>query len=96
MDTRSAKTYANSVDNRIAMLKNFNKKGVKGRVEVESISVPYTIDAKYFLFELLRKKNNPRPVLYYISDTDFEPNEYAFHLQKVYGFNFFIQLKRPS
>jgi hypothetical protein len=95
-DTRSAKSYANSVDHRIALLQDLNKKGVKGRVEVSPINIPYTTDTKYFLFELLRKKNNPRPVLYYISDTDLKPNEYAYHLQRVYGLNFLIQLKRPS
>jgi hypothetical protein len=94
-DTISARTYASSVDKRIEMLSDLNQKGVKGIVKVDPITVPYTTDPKYTLYKLTKRKINPRPVLYYISDTDTIPNEYAFHLQKVYGFNFLIQLKKP-
>jgi len=92
-DTISARKYAQSVDVRIETLQKLNREGVTGIVSVDPVSPPYTTDPKYLLFKLLGKENNPQPILYYISDTDEEPNEYAFHLQKVYGFNFLIKLK---
>jgi len=95
-DSISARKYALSVDNRIEMLKQLNKKGITGIVSVDPINIPYTTDPKYLFYKLIGKKNNPQPVLYYISDTDTEPNEYAYYLQKVYDFNFLIKLKDRS
>jgi hypothetical protein len=95
-DTISARNYAQSVDKRIEMLQKMNKQGVVGVVSVDSVSTPYTVDPKYLLYKLLAKKTNPHPVLYYISDTEAEPNEYAFHLQKIYGFNFLIKLNNQT
>lgn len=98
-DTISARKYANSVDKRIELLERLNKEGVTGLVYVDPVSIPYTVDTKYMFYKLIGSKNNPQSVLYYISDTDTdtdtvkEPNEYAYHLQKVYGFNFQIKLK---
>jgi hypothetical protein len=92
-DAISARKYAKSVDNRIELLERLNKEGVIGLVSVDPVSIPYTIDTKYFFYKLIGSKNNPQSVLYYISDTDTEPNEYAYHLQKLYGFNFQIKLK---
>ena len=93
-DTKSASNYAASVDTRIEYLKELNKKGVTGIVEVKPLVVPFTKDPKYILFQFLNKKTNPQPVLYYISDTDELPNEYSSHLKKVYGFDFEIQLSK--
>jgi hypothetical protein len=95
-DTISARNYAQSVDKRIEMLQKMNKQGVVGVVSVDPVSTPYTADPKYLLYKLLAKKTNPHPVLYYISDTEAEPNEYAFHLQKIYGFNFLIKLNNQT
>lgn len=92
-DTISARKYAHSVDNRIDLLEKMNKEGVKGIVSVDPINIPYTIDTKYMFYKLIGRKNDLWPVLYYISDTDKEPNEHAYYLQKVYGFNFLIKLK---
>jgi len=92
-DTISAHKYAQSFDNRIVLLEKLNKEGATDIVSVDPISVPYTIDTKFFFYMLIGKKNNLKPLLYYISDTDKEPNEYAYHLQKVFGFNFLIKLK---
>lgn len=92
-DSISARKYAKSVDDRIELLERLNKNGISGLVCVDPIRVPYTIDPKYLFYRLLGKKNNPQSVLYYISDTGKEPNEYAFHFQKVYGLNFLIKLK---
>ena len=93
MDSMSAREYAESVDKRISYLREMNRTGVKGVVEVDPISIPYTTDPKYQFYKLINKKNNSRPVLYYVSDTDTFPNEHAFHLKKYYGFNFMIRLK---
>lgn len=95
-DGNSAYRYAASVDNRIENLEFLQKQGLKEVVEVAPIEVPYTTDPKYLIFNLLGKKSNPQPVLYYISDTDTEPNEYAYHLQKVYQFDFLIKLQQPT
>ena len=92
-DGKSANRYATSVDNRIEYLELLQKQGVKEVVEVAPIEVPITTDPKYFIFNMLGKKSNPQPVLYYISDTDTVPNEYAFHLQRVYLFDFLIKLQ---
>ena len=92
-DGKSAYRYATSVDNRIENLELLQKQGLKEVVEVAPIEVPITTDPKYFIFNMLGKKSNPQPVLYYISDTDTVPNEYAFHLQRVYLFDFLIKLQ---
>ena len=92
-DGKSANRYATSVDNRIEYLELLQKQGVKEVVEVAPIEVPITTDPKYFIFNMLGKKSNPQPVLYYISDTDTVPNEYAFHLQRVYRIDFLIKLQ---
>ena len=92
-DGKSANRYATSVDNRIEYLELLQKQGVKEVVEVAPIEVPITTDPKYFIFNMLGKKSNPQPVLYYISDTETEPNEYASHLKKVYQFDFLIKLQ---
>lgn len=91
IDSVSAKNYARSVDERVMYLKHVNVLGRTGTVAVKPLSVPYTFDPKYFLFKLLSIKKNPQPVLYYISDTDISPNEYALHLTKYYKFNFMIK-----
>ena len=95
-DGKSANRYATSVDNRIERLKLLQKQGMKEIVEVSPIEIPYTTDPKYIIFNLFGKKSNPHPVLYYISDTETEPNEYASHLKKVYQFDFSIKLQQPT
>lgn len=92
-DSISARKYAKSVDDRIELLERLNKNEISGLVSVDPIIIPYTIDSKYLFYRLLGKKKNPQSVLYYISDTGNEPNEYAYYLQKVYGFKFLIKLK---
>jgi hypothetical protein len=92
-DTISAKAYAKTVDDRLEYLQKLNSEGVTGVVEVSPISIPYTTDPKYMLYKLMGRKVNPHPVLYYMSDTEFKPNEYAAHYKRFYGFNFEIKLK---
>lgn len=93
-DTLSVRSYAQSVDDRIELLQEMNRNGIKADVVVEPLNVPFTTDSKYLLFQLLGKKNNPHPVLYYISDTEDEPNEYSEHFSKVYNLNFQIKLAK--
>jgi len=93
-DTKSAKKYAESVDKRIEKITSLNNKGQKSNVEVEPIIIPYTVDFKYLMLSMLRERPASKAVLYYISDTDFEPNEYAYHLSKFYKLNFKIKLKK--
>jgi len=61
-------------------------------LKVKELPVPYTLDPKYILFELIGKKSNPQPVLYYISDADSVVNEYASHFRRYYQLNFDIIL----
>jgi hypothetical protein len=92
-DSKSAASYASSVDTRIDNLKALQKKGVTGVVKVDSLDIPYTIDPKFLLLKLVGKRTNPRPVLYYISDVATERNDYSYHLKKLYGFDFVVRLK---
>jgi len=94
LDRISAKNYADSVDNRLTYLKTLNAKGVKGVVEVAPISIPYTNGPKYLLYKLVGRHKNPHPVLYYISDTDYLPNEYSMHYCKYYNLDFQVKLKQ--
>lgn len=93
-DTISVQSYARSVDNRIESLQKINRTSTKTVMAVDPLTVPFTTDTKFQFFKLFGKKNNIRPVLYYISDTDYKPNEYSAHFAKVYNLNFQIKLKR--
>jgi len=94
IDTKSAKKYAIDVDKRIDLVLHYNKSGSTKNLALDTLSVPYTIDVKYILFKALGKKSNPNPVLYYISDTSDNPNEYAYHFRKYYKLNFDIVIKK--
>lgn len=95
-DTISVQSYARSVDKRIESLQKINRTGTKTDVAVDPLTVPFTTDTKFQFLKLLGKKNNIRPVLYYISDTDYKPNEYSAHMAKVYNLNFQIKLKKNN
>ena len=92
MDFSIVKIYAESVDNRIAYCFDMQKNGYHGVLEVEPIKEPITIDVKYIIFRMIGK-NNLKPMLYYMSDTKEAPNEYAYHMRKLYGWNFDIVVK---
>ena len=92
-DIPSAKKYSRSVDSRISYLLQKKEQGQIETVEVEPIFVPYTKDVKWYFLGILNKNNNSTPVLYYISDTDIEPNEYSSHLSKFFNLDFQIKLK---
>lgn len=94
-DVNSAKSYAQSTDNRINYLLKINKsKQTSKVVTVERVAIPYTCDTKFLLYKVLKKKSNPHPLLYYISDTDTIPDEYAYQLKKNYGLTFLVKLQK--
>ena len=92
-DTQSASQYAKAVDQRVASAKKENELQITENLKVKELPVPYTLDPKYILFELIGKKSNPQPVLYYISDADTMVNEYASHFRRYYQLNFDIILE---
>ncbi|GAB1414645.1 hypothetical protein MASR2M117_00510 [Paludibacter sp.] len=95
-DSKSAKEYAKSVDGRIINLIEIqaNNTAQDSIVTVTPILKPYTTSVKYNVLKVLGKTKNPKPVLYYTSDTDLSPNEYSYHFTKFYNFDFQIQLER--
>lgn len=86
-DTPRARAYGRAVDERIAHLSELRDAGQKETVVVEPLPVPYTEDAKHFVLGLLGKETE-RSVLYYISDTETDPNEYEYHMKKVLNLDF--------
>ena len=93
-DTISARKYAQSIDDRLQYLTTLNNQEQKDTVSVARIKTPYTKDVKWVINRLIKAKNNPQPMLYYISDTEVVPNEYALHYSKVYNLNFLIKLEQ--
>lgn len=93
IDFPIAKSYAESVDNRVAYCNDAQHKGYHGILEVEPLKEPITIDVKYTYFNMMNK-GNMKPMLYYISDTNDTPNEYAYHMKRLYGWDFDIVLKQ--
>jgi NADH:ubiquinone oxidoreductase subunit 6 (subunit J) len=93
MDFSVVKAYAESVDNRIMYCYDMQNKGSQSVLEVEPLNEPVTVDAKYMLFHMMGK-TNLKPILYYISDTEETPNEYAYHMKRVYKWDFDIVLKQ--
>ena len=93
LDFPSAKAYAQSVDERIAYCNKMQIESYQGILDVEPLVEPTTIDAKYAVFHMLGKTSS-KPMLYYISDTKEAPNEYAYHMKRVYNWDFDIVLKK--
>lgn len=92
-DSSSAKIYADAVDNRVELALTKQEMGDYSNLEVTKLPIPYTNDVKYLLFKWIGKKNNPKSLLYYTSETDIVPNEYAYHFRKYYNLDFDIVLK---
>ena len=86
MDVPSAKAFAQSVDDRVENLIRLQKNGQKDPVTVPALSVPSTIDAKYFILNTLGKKTE-KPVLYYYTDTKKEPG-YVAIMKEYLGLDF--------
>ena len=92
LDVPSAKTYANSVDERVEYCSDMQEKGYVGVLEVDPLVEPVTIDIKYTILSVIGK-STVKPMLYYISDTEEFPNEYAYHMRHLYDWNFDIVLR---
>ena len=86
-DTPTARAYKEAVDERIDNLCALRDKGQKETVEVAPLPVPYTEDPKHLMLHLFGKET-PKSVLYYISDTKTEPNEYEYHMKQVLNLDF--------
>ncbi len=95
-DTSSAKKYAESVDERIAMVQMLQKQKQTEDVVVEAVKIPYTKDVKFIFSKYILGKDVPMSFLYYFSDTDTIPNEYAEHYSRVYDLDFLIKLDNNS
>ena len=93
LDFPRAKAYAQSVDERIAYCNKMQIESYQGILDVEPLVDPTTIDAKYTVFHMLGKTSS-KPMIYYISDTKETPNEYAYHMKRVYNWDFDIVLKK--
>ena len=86
-DTPTAREYAKAVDKRIDFLCSLKDKGQKETVEVAPLPTPYTEDPKHLLWRLLGKEKT-KSVLYYVSDTDTQPNKYVYHMRRVFDLDF--------
>ena len=86
-DTPTAREYGKAVDERIDYLCSLRDKGQKDTVEVAPLPMPYTEDTKHLLWSLLGKEKT-KSVLYYVSDTDTQPNKYVYHMRKVFDLDF--------
>lgn len=95
-DVPVARNYAHSIDQRTEQMLALKNNIRSGELVVKPITIPYTTDVKYHVSKYLLGKNTPVPLLYYYSDTDTVPNEYAAHFSKVYELNFLIKLDNKS
>ncbi len=91
IDLPKAIAYRQAHEERIAYLNTLQQAGQTGAVEVSPYPSTATIDAKYFVLKAIGKKTSQQHI-YYESDTDTTPNEYASHLRKLYGYDFDIVL----
>ncbi len=87
MDTPSARDYARSVDERTELLTRLQENGQKDPVIVPALSIPATIDTKFFILDLLGKKSD-KPVLYYYSDATEIDNGYEMIMKDYLGLDF--------
>lgn len=93
IDIPIAKSYAESVDNRIAYCNEKQEEGYKGVLEVEPLAIANTVDVKYIMFHILGKTTS-MPSLYYTSENAKAFDEYAEHMKRLYKWDFDIVLKR--
>lgn len=92
MDIPIAKAYANSVDNRISYCNAMKISGYKGVLEVEPLASVKTNDIKSIVFHLIGISTS-KPSIYYISENKDAFDEYAYHMQRLYKWDFEIVIK---
>lgn len=95
IDVPTARNYAKAVDERVELLRSLRNSGQLETVTVQPLPIPYTEDAKHLLLHTIGK-SSPKTVLYYISDTDLEPNEYEYHMRKLYNLPFDFVLEQNN
>lgn len=93
IDFPIARSYAKSVDNRIAYCNEKQEEGYKGVLEVEPLTMANTVDVKYIMFRILGKTTS-MPSLYYTSENTKVFDEYADHMKRLYKWDFDIVLKQ--
>ena len=93
IDFPIAKSYAESVDNRIAYCNEKQEDGYKGVLEVEPLAIANTVDVKYIMFRILGETTSV-PSLYYTSENAKAFDEYAEHMKRLYKWDFDIVLKQ--
>ena len=93
IDFPIAKSYAKSVDYRIAYCNEKQAEGYNGVLEIDSLTSVNTVDVKYIVFRLLGSTTSKQS-LYYISDNVEAFDEYAYHMKRLYGWDFDIVLKQ--
>lgn len=86
-DIPIAKEYSDAVNSRIDYLKELQETENTMTVIIKELPSPNVHDVKYNILSLLGKKTD-KPSLYYISDADTIPNEYEYHLKRVYNLDF--------
>jgi len=96
IDVPVAHAYAQSIDERTAQMLVLKDKDQSDEIVVKPIVIPFTTDVKYHVSKFILGKSTSVPLLYYYSDTDTIPNEYAEHYSKVYGLKFQIKLATNS
>lgn len=93
LDFPIAKSYAESVDNRIAFCNEKQMAGYNGVLEVEPLATVNTVDIKFIVFSMLGSTTS-KPSLYYISENAEAFDEYAYHMERLYKWDFDIVLKQ--
>lgn len=93
IDFPIARSYAESVDNRIAYCNEKQEEGYKGVLEVEPLAMANTVDVKYIMFRILGEMTS-MPSMYYTSENAKAFDEYAEHMKRLYKWDFDIVLKQ--
>ena len=93
VDFPLAKSYAESVDNRIAYCNEKQIDGYNGVLEVSPLATTSTVDVKFIVFRMLGLATS-KPSLYYTSENVEAFDEYSDHMKRLYKWDFDIVLKQ--
>lgn len=94
-DLPVARAYKQAHEEREAYLLELQRNGNKETVTVAPYPSVQTPDAKYNVLKWLGK-STPMPAINYESDVDFEPNEYEYHIRKLYHLDFDFVLEEEN
>lgn len=93
IDFPIAKSYAESVDNRIMYCNDKQIDGYNGVLEVEPLATVNTVDVKFIVFRVLGSTTS-KSSLYYTSENVEAFDEYADYMKRLYKWDFDIVLKQ--